>query len=97
MNGRKHNMAKHTITNELVHSNGTAVTFTFTNMDGCIAATVEADYAPYTLNVRLNGTDLMHVLGRIEEEATCGIAEIEEAVVDLAFELRHFLSFAQAV
>jgi hypothetical protein len=90
-------MAKNIITTELTHSNGTSCTFTFCNMGGFISATVEATRAPRTLRVHLNGSDLLHVLDRMEEEATCGIAEIDEAVADLAFEMRHLLEFAKSI
>lgn len=90
-------MAKNTITTELVHSNGTSCVFTFTNMGGYIAATVEASLAPRTARLHLSACDMFYTLRRIEEDAKWGIAEIDEAVEDLAFEMRHLLEFAQAI
>lgn len=90
-------MANKMITTELTHSNGTSCVFTFTNMDGFISADVKATRAPRTLNVRLNGKDMIHVLDRMEEDVMCGDSYIDEAVADLAFEMRHLLAFAQSV
>lgn len=88
-------MANNMINTELTHSNGTSVTFTFADMDGFIAATVEARLAPRTVRVHLNAANMMGVLNAIEENAVWGIADIDEAVADLTFELRHFLRFSQ--
>lgn len=84
------------INTELTHANGTVCTFTFADMDGFIAATVEARLAPHTVRVHLAASDMMSALQSIEDNASWGIADIDEAVEDLTFELRHFLRFAQA-
>ena len=82
---------------ELNHSNGTSATYIFEDMNGFVAATVEAHFAPRTVRVHLCASDLMAALNSIEDNATWGIADIDEAVSDLTFELRHFLRFAQSI
>lgn len=90
-------MANKMITTELNHYNGTSVKYTFADMDGFIAATVEAHLAPRTVRVHLCASDLMSALDGIEENGSWGIGDIDNAVSDLTFELRHFLGFAQSI
>lgn len=85
------------INTELTHPNGTACKFIFADMDGFISVTVEARLAPRTVRVHLAASDMMNALRCIEENASWGIVDIDEAVEDLTFELRHFLTFAQSI
>ncbi len=90
-------MANNTINTELNHYNGTSVIYTFVDMGGFISATVEAHLAPRTVRIHLNAPDMITALDNIEKNGSWGIGNIDDAVSDLTFELRHFLRFAQSI